>query len=418
MTLYGLAVRNVFRNGRRTALNMIAIGLGVALMVVCLGWVQGYATYIYGAIIHFQTGSAQILREGYEDQSARFPLDLTVTGYRALRSQLLAQKGVTGVSGRLDFPARVIAPTGAVRLLGQGIDAESEREVSVLSKKIVAGSYLDGSPGILVGAAIARKLKVEVGAILQVSATDRYGVENRVALPLRGLFSFGYGAMDDSIAYLDLGSTQDLLDLGDEVTRVVLAGPLPTEVEQTARSYLRSHVGASAPADPAAKPLVAYGWQEFAKATVSGVHTDTYSFYVIAVILFALIIVGILNSMSMSVHERHRELAALRAIGFKRLTARRLILLEAATLAAVGTVAGFLVSAPIVYWLGIRGVDIAAYIPKDFPVPFGEIYHADYRLWHYVLSAALGVGASLAGALLPARRAARLPIAETIGAGI
>jgi len=419
MTMIGLAARNVFRNGRRTALNTIAIGLGVALMFVCLGWVQGYATYIYSAVIRFQTGAAQVLHAGYQGQAARFPLDLTIPDYSSLRLQILKERGVSGASGRVDFPARIIAPSGSVRLLGQGIDAEAERSVSVLADKIRSGTYLDGRPGILLGAGIAKKLKVEPGAVLLVSATDRYGVENRVSLPLVGLFSFGYGAMDDSIAYIDMESAQDLLDLGDEATRIVLSGPNPDEVLVSARSFAAG-LSASGENSVGKTPVdaQAYGWQEFAKATVSGVRTDTYSFYVVAVILFALIIVGILNSMSMSVHERHRELAALRAVGFRARDARRLILLEGAALSALGTTAGFLISAPIALWLGLKGVDISAYIPKDFPIPFGEIYHADYRVWHALLSAALGIAASLAGSLLPARRATRLPIAQTIGAGV
>lgn len=421
MNLFGLAARNVFRNRRRSALNSVAIALGVALMFVCLGWVQGYATYIYGAVIRFQTGAAQILRQGYQDEAARYPLDLTLPDYGRLRQRLLALRGLSGASGRIDFQARVIAPAGSIRLLGQGIDAQAERGVSALSRKIAAGSYLDGRGGILIGAGVAAKLKVAPGSVLLVSATDRYGVENRVALTLRGVFSFGYGAMDDSIAYLDLASAQDLLDLGDEVTRIVLAGPRVEEVQRSAQAFVAAlnAGGEELGSDDGPYPTaVAYPWQEFAKATVSGVRTDSDSFYVIAVILFALIIVGILNSMSMSVHERHRELAALRALGFRARDARRLILLEGCVLASLGTVAGLLIAAPIAAWLGLVGVDIAAYIPKDFPVPFGEIYHADYRLWHLLLSAALGIGASLVGSLLPARRAARLPIAGTIGAGV
>lgn len=422
MNMFGLAARNVLRNKRRTALNTVAIGIGVALMFVCLGWVQGYPTYIYGAIIRYQTGMAQILRSGYQADAERLPLDLTIPDYPSARKRLLEAPGVSGASGRIDFLARIIAPSGSVRLLGQGIDAEAERNVTVLPTMIKAGAYLDGSPGLLLGSGIARKLKLTPGAVLLVSATDRYGVENRIALPLRGVFSFGYGAMDDSIAFIDLVSAQDLLDLGDEVTRIVLAGPDENAVVNEASNYVREANRESETASPSggasATALSAYGWQEFAKATVSAVRTDSDSFYFVAVILFGMIIVGILNSMSMSVHERHRELAALRAIGFRSRDARRLILLESLVLAAMGTVGGLVLAFPIAAWLGIGGVDISAMIPKDFPIPFGQVYHADYRVWHVLLSVAIGLGASLAGSILPARRAARLPIAQTIGAGL
>jgi len=433
MNPFGLAARNVFRNGRRTSLNAIAIGVGVAIMFICLGWVQGYRTYIYRAVISYQTGAAQLLRRGYEAQAPRLPLDLTIPGYQALRERILRLPGVLGASGRIDFAARIASPRGSVRMLGQGIDAPAEAGVTVLSRKIVRGSYLDGSPGILLGAGMARKLGVAPGSVIFVYATDRYGVVNSVALVLRGVFSFGYGAMDDSLAYVDLASAQELLGLGDEVTRIVLAGPRTQEVEDSARAFAASLAapgaaagtapGAAAGAAPSPEgkpypPVEAYGWRQFAQATVSGVRADTGSFYVIAVILFALIIAGILNSMSMSVHERHRELATLRALGLRQRGVRRLILYESTWLAALGVAGGFLVAAPIAAWLGLKGVDISAYMPRDFPIPFGEIYHADYRAWHALLSAALGIGASLAGSLIPARRAARLPIAQTLGGGL
>ncbi|HTX73173.1 MAG TPA: hypothetical protein VMC79_10135, partial [Rectinemataceae bacterium] len=105
MNLFGLAVRNVLRNRRRTTLNAIAIAIGVAIMLVCLGWVQGYGTYIFGAVIRYQTGVAQLLNAGYQAQAERFPLDLTVTGYRAVKDQLLGLPGVSAVCGRIDFPA-------------------------------------------------------------------------------------------------------------------------------------------------------------------------------------------------------------------------------------------------------------------------------------------------------------------------
>ena len=102
-----------------------------------------------------------------------------------------------------------------------------------------------------------------------ISATDRYGVENRIALPLRGIFSFGFGAMDDGIAYIDLASAQDLLGLGDEVTRTVLAGPRTEEVKKAAARFVKSAAAGPSDAGPYAS-AVAFGWEEFAKSTISG----------------------------------------------------------------------------------------------------------------------------------------------------
>ena len=167
--------------------------------------------------------------------------------------------------------------------------------------------------------------------------------------------------MDDGIAFIDLASAQDLLDLGDEVTRIVLAGSKTEEVKKAASSFVLGN-----------KTLAAFGWEEFAKATVSGVRTDTDSFYFVAVILFGLIIVGILNSMSMSVHERHRELAALRAVGFRSRDVRGLILLESAVLAALGTAVGFIVLHPWLLGSASQGWICPRTYPRISPYPSGK----------------------------------------------
>ena len=237
MNMLSLAARNVFRNRRRSILNAIAIGLGVAIMIVALGWVQGYSTYIYSAIIRFQTGAAQLLRTGYEEVAARFPLDLTLPNIRP-RGNGFSNAGSLGRQRSNRFSREGHHPERIHATSRTGNRRPGRERRHHLVQKNPAGSYLDGSPGLLLGPTIAKKLKLEPGASVIISATDRYGVENRIELPLRGIFSFGFGAMDDGIAFIDLASAQDLLDLGDEVTRIVLAGPRMDEVKKAASSFV------------------------------------------------------------------------------------------------------------------------------------------------------------------------------------
>ena len=86
MQLFLLAFRSVFRNKRRSALNITALTLGMVVMFVGLGWVNGYHTYIYQSLMDFDTGSAQILNAGYEDQARRFP---RITSYNVCYTKLL-----------------------------------------------------------------------------------------------------------------------------------------------------------------------------------------------------------------------------------------------------------------------------------------------------------------------------------------
>ena len=114
-------------------------------------------------------------------------------------------------------------------------------------------------------------------------------------------------------------------------------------------------------------------------------------------------LVGIINTMSLSIFERRRELGLLRAIGTTRSQLRRTIRYESGLVAAVGATGGIL--------LGLFFGYLAAHaIDETFPdlaVPWLRI----------AVIGAAGVLAGVGAALLPARRAARLDVLEAIASG-
>ena len=120
---------------------------------------------------------------------------------------------------------------------------------------------------------------------------------------------------------------------------------------------------------------------------------------------FSLLIalVGIVNTLTLSVFERTREIGLLRAVGMTRRQARRMIRWEAAVVTLYGALIG------IALGLGF-GVAIAAAIPADFidviTVPSGQL------LFYLALSLLFG----LLAALFPAFRAGRMNVLEAISA--
>lgn len=409
MELFLMSLRNVFRNGRRSILNIIALTIGIAIMFIAIGWVRGYFTVLYDGIINTETGHMQLLHEKYLSESRRLPLDLTVDSYSELRNNLSSIEGITAASGRINFSMELSNGTDSLRILGRGIDPHYEKEVTVLSDHITDGSYLTDSGGVLIGKPLAQKMNVVPGDTVYITAQDKNSVENFIDVNVQGLFDFGYPAMDENIVFIDLESAAFLLGLKNEVTTIVLKhsnNHTTEEMISVVKKSLSEYEGGN--------DIIVYRWQKFAQTLVSAVQADYNGFMATLVIIFILILLGILNSMSMSVHERVREIGTLRAIGMKKRVLFGMFMYESTAIALIAAVIALIVGGASALYLGTVGLDFAQYMPENMPIPFGERYTADFRYYDFVIGAGIGIGTALLGGLIPARRAVRLSIAKAM----
>jgi putative ABC transport system permease protein len=112
-------------------------------------------------------------------------------------------------------------------------------------------------------------------------------------------------------------------------------------------------------------------------------------------------LLGIANTLALSVHERTRELGLLRAIGMSRGQLRSMIRSEAVIIAAFGSVLGVLVAIFFGWTLvsSMRGLGVS-----ELVIPVGQLLR-----W-----VALAVVAGLCAAALPARRAAKLDVLDAV----
>jgi len=123
--------------------------------------------------------------------------------------------------------------------------------------------------------------------------------------------------------------------------------------------------------------------------------------YGLLVISIAIAVLGIANTMALSVFERTREFGLLRAVGMSRRDLKRSIRWEAIIVAVFGATLGIVVGVPL-------GAAVTSALPDTFvttvKIPFGTLVN--------ILIAAVLVG--MVAAIGPARRAAKLDVLEAI----
>ncbi|WP_254552722.1 FtsX-like permease family protein [Kitasatospora sp. MMS16-BH015] len=123
--------------------------------------------------------------------------------------------------------------------------------------------------------------------------------------------------------------------------------------------------------------------------------------------LAAVAALGVFNTVVLTTHERRRNLGMLKSIG---MTPRQVTVMMVTSMAALGTLGG-LIGLPLgvlAHRLVVPASVRAAGI--DLPVSMLHVWHAP----GLTLLALAGIAIAVLGALVPARSAARLPIAEVL----
>ncbi len=314
-----------------------------------------------------------------------------------------------------------------------GINFEEERdELSGLG--FIDGSIRDrlnnGENGILISKAAAETLGARVGDDLTLFITLDSGQYNTETLYVQGIFDetslFGY------VAYMRQADlNRMLLWIPEIATDIAIYAETGTNHEDLIReiSTVLSEEYRLLPFMSTKASLYTeldnVDWEQgavLAPITLNA-HLDQITDILDAflavtwfvLILFILIVmVGILNTYRVLVYERTKEIGTMRALGMSRNSVRRMFLIEAAVLALLSSLAGFLLSLLFVQIFKI--IDISAlsgaglFTEKGYIIPYINIKMVGLNLiimMIAVVSAAFG----------PANKAARIMPAEALRTG-
>ncbi|MFC7529647.1 FtsX-like permease family protein [Actinoplanes sp. GCM10030250] len=172
------------------------------------------------------------------------------------------------------------------------------------------------------------------------------------------------------------------------------------QVQVTDGTDLDAYIAAVDAAEPGLDAWSNLGGNEFA------IVVTTFS-TVLGVLLATVAALGVLNTVALNVHDRRRDLGMLKSIG---MTPRQVVTMTVTSMAALGVVGG-IIGMP----LGMAAHGVVVPLAADA----AKIRLPDYvlQVWDpgtLALMALSGVLIAVVGALLPARRAARLTIASVL----
>ena len=400
--LFHLAMRNIARNVRRTALTASTVLIGTALFVVAVAWNNGI---FHGMLAELAAvdGDLQIVAQEWAAKEILQPTYANIPDAKALTDAVAKVPGIDQVEPRIavgvivtandeigDHFARVVgASPGYFERRFRGPD------------KIIQGQWLTGGPDeVVLGRKIATDIGAKVGDRVLLLGQTQYGSMSPFAANVVGVV--GSDAATDQSTYVRLEDAQWMLDLEGGAIQVLAWAD---GADQATLRAMEARVGAL----PEMKGNVVTSWftREPMKSFLPLTQAINGFLGFLVVFITSL---AIFNTMTMSVMERTSEIGVMRSMGLTRIEALRLLVTEALAIGLAGGAVGVLVGSGFARWLQVHGVtmseELTARMGTAFPMK--NTFYAELTPGIAIAGLVLGLVIAAVGAFFPALRASSI----------
>lgn len=324
-----LALRNLFRNGRRTIAILFTVALGTGALFSFDGFINGVLKELRYDTIHSSYGFGQINTKGYRDTVFEDPTKHWISNQGQVQEFLSRLDGVENVFPRVGFSALIKNGNTTVGGAGQGIEAEKEADF-FHSLNVEEGETLKSqSNGILLGRGLANALRVQPGSTVTVIATSTKGIISKDKFVVTGIFHTGSLEFDSRVFRIQLGAAQNLLRTSN-IESISLGLRNLSDWAPVAKAVEDAFPDLEATSFDVLDEVYYQHSVNWLKA----------QYNVVQVIILSIVLLGIFNTLSASILERKQEIGNLRANGESVFQVMRLIVVEGGLLAMLGSLFG------------------------------------------------------------------------------
>lgn len=401
--LFGLAIRNVLRQKTRMAITIATIATGVAALIVSGGFIADTFFQLGEAVIHSQLGHAQIAKHGYFSRGGRSALEYLIDEPDHLGGQIEKHPEVEQVMQRVSFAGLLNNGKSDLAVIGEGVEPEKESRLGSYMT-IVAGRQLRSQDqyGALVGNGVARALKLELGDRVTMVVNTIDGALSTITVEIVGVFQTISKDYDARAVRVSLPAAQELLGTKG-VNVLVVSLHRTADTARFARNMKRL-----------AQQYEHRTWDQlsdFYSKTVSLYETQ---FGALRLIVLIMVMLGVMNTINMSIFEREPEFATMRALGTYNSMVFRLVLLETTIVSLIGAGIGMLLGLGLAFTLSKLGIPMPP--PPNSDIGYVAKIQLDARTM--AIAGLIGIFSALLATLTPAARVSRMSLALGLRRGI
>jgi lipoprotein-releasing system permease protein len=402
-----IAKTHLLAKRRQTIVASLGVTFGIAMFILMISFMTGVNKLLEDTaltstphirIYHdIETDRPSILSEIYKNENDWNVLyhskakdeQLNLKNGFVIADRIAKEPGVLGVAAQVT--SQVFYNNGPTQITGSisGVDILDEDKLYGIKSKIKAGSmetYLAGKDVILMGIGLAKKLNVTVGD--KITVTTPLG--STKLLRIAGIFKYGIGTIDNMRSYASIQTVKKIMGKKpDYVSDLHIKFYDLNEAKIRAKKY-QGRFG-----------YKAEDW-ETANATilVSFVIRNILT-YVVVTTLLVVAGFGIYNIMNMTVYDKMKDIAILKANGFESREIISIFLMQAVFIGILGGVIGLIFGFSLSYALSKTPFDGGEFLSVEtFPVNMDPKF--------YIFGLLFGIVTTVLAGYFPARRASKI----------
>jgi ABC-type lipoprotein release transport system permease subunit len=401
--LFRVAWRDLGRNRRRSFFSALALGMGLAVLLLMAAVIKGEMRDSMNAAIRLNSGHLQVRAATYNEDKTSLAWEDLIENPARIAAQIAQLEPVAAATPRL-FASGVVVIGGesvGVRLVGIVPDSEAN---APYRDGLVSGAFVtaDDRAGILIGQTLADKFGLKAGDTVNLLVNTSNGDVDEQTFVIRGIYSTGTPGLDQTTVLMPLDKAQTITQAGNHASAIFV---LLKDREQT--NAVASALQGSQ-----------YRVVTFEQMNEILVQTDALAggyMIIIYLIVLAITATVIVNTLIMAVFERTREIGILSAIGMRSSRIMAMFFAESSLLAIGGIMIGLILGSLLTLYASTVGFYIG-----DFGItgiPLGERIYAWLTPGDALTLTALAFIVTLLASLYPARLAARMEPVQALRGG-
>ncbi|WP_299442908.1 FtsX-like permease family protein [uncultured Rhodospira sp.] len=455
--IWSIAIRNLLRNGRRSLMTILAIGVSGMAILLFGGFVTSIWYGLQTSIVQEQ-GHIQIFKRGYQDYGAADPDAYTMDDYPAVIDAILSvpaiREDVAVITPQIQMGGIAGNPEGnsSKAFIGKGVvpsdyNAMRTWDYWAQGTQLAPVPLVDDDPeGAIIGVGMARMIGLcdelnlaqcqdpptadaPDGPIdedfsdlvsaelpgtaqekdgrprLDLLAASSGGAPNIVSVFVNAAQTQAIRAVDNALIMLTFDQARRLL-YGNEprATLVVVQLKDPTTLSET-----KGMIAEALEAEGLDMEVLAFNEVDPTFNRVFAMFS--FIFVVVSLVLAVVIVFTIINTVTMNVMERVNEVGTVRALGFKRFDVFRQFMAESFLLGLVGALTAMALGIVVSTQFNSAGMQ---WTPPSNAAPLTlELMVAENLL---LVAGTVGflTLVTVLSSILPATKAIRIPIVRAL----